>query len=166
MIKSFNIKFIFYLAGALIVSLIIFDFSSQTYQEQTLVPKLQELLPGQPFRDTLSQISFTYSSSVVSIETKGYYYFIEFFIRKFAHLSVYFILSFFVFNLLKFLTKKQATAILITAVFVALYAISDEIHQGFTGNRTPMVRDVVIDFIGGMLAIALTILFKKRKKHR
>ncbi|MFB6469097.1 VanZ family protein [Cytobacillus sp. Hz8] len=148
----------------MLVSLIIFDFSSQTYHEQTLVPSLEKWILGEPLKGPLSHISFSYGGSEVSIAAKGYYYFIEFFIRKFAHFSIYFILSFLVFSALSYLLKKRRSAILWTAFFIVLYASSDEIHQAFTGDRTPMVRDVVIDFIGGMMAIVLTLIFKRKRK--
>jgi VanZ family protein len=36
-----------------------------------------------------------------------------------------------------------------------LYAISDEIHQGFTPGRHPAATDVAIDAVGALLALAL-----------
>jgi hypothetical protein len=36
-----------------------------------------------------------------------------------------------------------------------LYAISDEIHQGFTPGRHPAATDVAIDTVGALLALAL-----------
>jgi hypothetical protein len=38
-------------------------------------------------------------------------------------------------------------------VLVVLYAIGDEIHQAFVPGRTPLVTDVAIDSIGGLLGI-------------
>jgi VanZ family protein len=38
-------------------------------------------------------------------------------------------------------------------VLVVLYAISDEIHQSFVPGRTPLVTDVAIDSIGGLLGM-------------
>ncbi|MEO8509650.1 MAG: VanZ family protein [Chloroflexota bacterium] len=35
-------------------------------------------------------------------------------------------------------------------VFVALYAIVDELHQSFVPGRTPMLMDVVIDSVSGL----------------
>jgi VanZ family protein len=36
-------------------------------------------------------------------------------------------------------------------VFVFLYGLSDEYHQTFTANRTPLFTDVLIDTVGGVL---------------
>ena len=36
---------------------------------------------------------------------------------------------------------------------VVLYAIGDEIHQAFVPGRTPLVTDVAIDALGGLLGI-------------
>lgn len=38
-------------------------------------------------------------------------------------------------------------------VVVVLYAIGDEIHQAFVPGRTPLVTDVAIDALGGLLGI-------------
>jgi VanZ family protein len=38
-------------------------------------------------------------------------------------------------------------------VLVVLYAISDEIHQSFVPGRTPLVTDVAIDSLGGLVGI-------------
>lgn len=38
-------------------------------------------------------------------------------------------------------------------VIVVLYAISDEIHQALVPGRSPLVTDVAIDALGGLLGI-------------
>lgn len=44
----------------------------------------------------------------------------------------------------------------------ALYAASDEWHQGFTPGREPTVMDWCIDMVGATLALALQILWQRR----
>ena len=38
-----------------------------------------------------------------------------------------------------------------------LYAISDEVHQVFVPDRTPMIQDVFIDSFGTIFGICITI---------
>ena len=48
-----------------------------------------------------------------------------------------------------------------------LYAISDEIHQGFIPGRTPQITDVMIDTMGVVLGmLCVLILFKIHKKYK
>lgn len=71
--------------------------SSMTYQQQTSVPILQQILPQKPFLNQLQKISFVYAGQVHSVETMGYYKLLEFFIRKLAHFTIYFLLGTFCF---------------------------------------------------------------------
>lgn len=75
------------LLGMLIVFL--FVSSSQSYEQQSLIPFLQHWLSSRPFEELLMGVHLSYGGGVVSIETLGYYYFIEFFIRKGAHFVVF-----------------------------------------------------------------------------
>jgi hypothetical protein len=51
-------------------------------------------------------------------------------------------------------------------VFVILYGISDEWHQAFVPNRSPDLRDVVADAVGGTLAqIALYINWGRARNN-
>lgn len=83
-------------------------------------------------------------------------------VRKFGHVSEYFIL----FNLMrwsisgtKFGTKYLA--LFISIVFSILYAMSDEWHQNFVPGRSASVQDVFIDSFGVILgAITYLILLK------
>lgn len=74
-----------YIPLALLVA-IIFISSSQSYEQQSIVPTLQQLLPNQPLYGFLSQFKIPYWGITVSVEERGYYYFLEFLIRKAAHL--------------------------------------------------------------------------------
>lgn len=47
-------------------------------------------------------------------------------------------------------------------VLTALYAATDEIHQGFTPGRQPTLMDWGIDVTGAMLALALQSLLLRR----
>ena len=52
------------------------------------------------------------------------------------------------------------------AVIGVLFSMSDEIHQRFVPGRSCEVRDIVIDSIGILCGILVTVLFLKRKKSK
>ena len=97
---------------------------------------------------------------------------LEFFIRKLAHFTEYFILGAFVLLAIVFglrarekSTYKGAFASVPICLF---YASTDEFHQGFVAGRSPQVRDVCIDTLGAALAAgvicAVIYMAGKRKK--
>lgn len=67
-----------YLYLSIFIMILLFISSSMTYKEQSSVPFLQKYLTSQPFKDILSQVSFSYGHSVISIKEVGYYKFVEF----------------------------------------------------------------------------------------
>lgn len=82
---------------------------------------------------------------------KAEIYFWEFLFKKSGHLFVYFVLTFiWLFTLTK---NKIADAL----IFSYAYAYTDEIHQLFVPGRTGLLRDVYIDLLGIILAIAIFV---------
>lgn len=138
-------------------ALVIFFFSSQTYDEQRLTfldrfntPFWYRMFDG---------ISFTYGGSGISVQLLGVGGFLEFFIRKAAHLTVYFVLGFLTIGLWNSFLKNRFLNVIVSIFCVAVYAGTDEYHQSFTGGRTPMWQDVVIDSFGGVLGILCFLFF-------
>jgi VanZ family protein len=83
----------------------------------------------------------------------------DFGIKKMAHVTEYFILSLLVYRSLRKSTKMSSkSAFFWTIVFCCVYATSDEIHQSFTPERTPAVRDVLIDTFGASIGAFLSSL--------
>lgn len=80
--------------------------------------------------------------------------FINFLLKKTAHMFVYGVLYLLV-NRAFMLTHHVAQKYrLVTAlVLTMLYAGSDELHQSFVANRTATFRDVGYDFLGAGIAI-------------
>ena len=81
----------------------------------------------------------------------------DFIVRKIGHMSV--------FGLLARLTARALTntthwpwkrIFAVSLIFTALYAASDEFHQSFTAGRVPAVHDIIIDGVGGWIALGLT----------
>ncbi|EUJ33196.1 VanZ family protein [Listeria floridensis FSL S10-1187] len=141
--------------------------SSQTYHEQSLVPFMDKILAGKPLEGLLSHVSFVYANEEVSIANLGYSKFLEFFIRKGAHFFTYFVMGASLFAGVRGLFGKNWSAFLVALPVPLLFAISDEIHQKFTGGRTPLVQDVVLDFtgacIGTLVCFWLLNVLRKRR---
>lgn len=149
----------------LFASLVVYS-SSQTYEQQTIVPLLDLVLAKEFLKNQLMWINFTYAGSPISIETKGYTGFIEFLMRKFAHLSLFFMISLFFCSFLNYLLRHLGVAVALTYIFVVSFAVLDEFHQFITGGRTPLVEDVILDTIGGMVGIAIYIIWRlTRSEH-
>ncbi|WP_218730174.1 VanZ family protein [Brochothrix thermosphacta] len=150
----------------LVIAGTIFYSSSQPYGKQTLIPVLETSLSTKPFEDVLMKVEFTYGSQPVSIAKGGYYHFIEFFIRKAAHFSIYFIMGMiYILILHSFRVKKQLIWVL-SPITLSLFAVTDEWHQSFTVDRTPLVSDVILDSIGALLGILLMIIILRIRKKR
>ena len=92
---------------------------------------------------------------------------IEHFIRKLAHFSIYTIMGILLMSLMLTYNLKTKNRIIISGVIGLIYAISDEIHQSFIPNRTPLIGDVFIDFSGVIVGILMVyIIFKQLKKEK
>ncbi|MGN0613815.1 MAG: VanZ family protein [Porcipelethomonas sp.] len=102
----------------------------------------------------IARIIFTgFSSMSVNVQniiTSG----LNHFIRKAAHLSVYFLLGASVYAAaVIFIRRYLAGGVISTAVCI-IYAALDEFHQSFVPGRTPLVRDIFIDTAGAVLGAA------------
>ncbi|OOM70197.1 VanZ family protein [Clostridium sp. BL-8] len=80
----------------------------------------------------------------------------NFAVRKCAHFLEYMVLALLAFNVfnLYFNVRK---VVVITIIFVFLYACSDEIHQLFVLGREGAIRDVIIDTFGGIVLILIRL---------
>jgi VanZ family protein len=91
---------------------------------------------------------------------------LTFLVRKSAHIFLYFLLGILTANLLASYELKVKLVYLYSLGFVALYAITDEIHQLFVAGRSGEVRDVLIDTVAGALGIALYLGLRKLHSTR
>lgn len=91
----------------------------------------------------------------------------EIFIRKIAHLFIYFILTLLIWRILKYQWKMSFNkAVVACFFFVLLYAISDEVHQYFVDDRAGEATDVLIDSVGSMFGIGAIVFLSKIKKKQ
>ena len=79
-----------------------------------------------------------------------------FYIRKFAHFFLYFVLAIFVFILLREFINIDYKLIFFTILICMLYATTDEIHQLFIVGRTGRIFDVIVDTSGATLSTMLS----------
>lgn len=146
---------------------VIFYSSGQPYEKQDIKPFLSGKMNLSFMEPLVSWISFTYHNSVVSIESHGIEGLIEFFIRKGAHVTVFFLLlCFFYLAIRKSSILSISGSLLFSFLLTVAYAILDEVHQGFTPNRTPYIGDIFLDSSGAFVAVCCTgfIALYKRKK--
>ena len=83
-------------------------------------------------------------------------------VRKGAHVGVYFILGLLVVSFINELYLFNYKTILIAGGVCLLYACSDEIHQLLVPGRSGQVKDVLLDFLGSLLAIISYYFIGKR----
>lgn len=74
-------------------------------------------------------------------------------VRKSAHFTLYFILGLLVISFLMEYMTLSWKSIIITIVFIFIYATTDEIHQLFISGRSGELLDVFIDTCGGIFSI-------------
>ena len=90
----------------------------------------------------------------------------QFVIRKLAHFTIYTIAGINIYGFVNTYNIKKKNKMLSTLIVGDVYAISDEIHQMFSGDRTPAIRDVVIDSCGTLFGICIFLIFYKIIKIR
>ncbi|WP_461213333.1 VanZ family protein [Lacticaseibacillus sp. GG6-2] len=154
---------------ALLVILTLFVSSSMTYREQTSIPFLQRYFPNQPGLHLLSKIHFQYAGEPVSVATSGYYAFVEFFMRKAAHVTTYFLIGVFGSLGLRAYVKPTWLRALLTVLSTCGLAALDEFHQMLTGDRQPTFDDVALDTIAALIGVVLVLVISAlwhRKSHR
>lgn len=76
-------------------------------------------------------------------------------VRKNAHFFIYFCLGIFALIALKLSGIKGYRSSLIALILCMIYAVTDEFHQLFVAGRGAQMKDVVIDWAGAALGIAI-----------
>lgn len=126
-----------------------------SYEQQTIVPALRNLLANKPFYHILSQIEVTYWGRTISVETRGYYYFVEFLIRKGFHFVGFGFIGILFYLFYRQFRFQFATIFAILTTFII--AAFDEFRQTFVDGRTGIFDDVLLDTVG---AVTFVFLFK------
>lgn len=95
----------------------------------------------------------------VILATGSYRVYIEYAVRKCAHMFIYFVLSI---NVMLLLFTYQKMSMIkrmsISIVICFLYACTDEFHQRFSAGRGSSFRDVLIDTSGAAFGLIAALL--------
>ncbi len=132
---------------------VIFIFSSQNGADssklsQGLTYKVVELIKGKDYPNEKKE---------EVVEKLGLI------VRKGAHFFVYFILAILVYILLNEFKLSSIKLIIYTILICMLYAITDELHQGFISGRAARVFDVFIDTCGATLSTIIMYSIRRLK---
>lgn len=141
-------KYIFFVVLALLIVVIA---SNMSYEQQTIIPELRTVLANKPFEEQLSKIHLTYWDRPISVETRGYFYFVEFLIRKGTHFAGYGIVGLLFYFFYRKLKWKLPVLIAIMTVF--FIASLDEFRQTFLPGRSGVFSDVMLDTAGAICFI-------------
>lgn len=134
--------------------------SSMTYEQQTIIPALEDILTSKPFEKQLSVLQIPYWDTVVSIEERGYFEFIEFLIRKLTHFVGFGCIALCIY----FAWGKRRFSAGVAIVGTALIALLDEFRQSFTPGRMMNGQDVLVDTAGAIVFVGVVVLVKKLQK--
>jgi VanZ family protein len=140
----------------LLLVAIIALFSSQPYKDQNVQPYLKKVVDENQLRESLPDVSFKYTDAVISAKETPFG-FVEFFIRKGMHVTLYGLLGLaglFAFRRVGF-----------SLLFVVVVASLDEWNQAMRGGRTGTPLDVGVDILGAVLVIGLYMLIQWRRTH-
>ncbi|MFD2761213.1 VanZ family protein [Lentibacillus juripiscarius] len=146
---------------------VIFYSSATPYEQQDVKPFMGRTFDLSFMAPYVDWIAFTYHHAEVSVAALGVEGFIEFFLRKGAHVGVFFILMCLFFIAIRQTTRLRLRAALAVSFFLtAAYAGMDEFHQSFTANRTPYAGDVLLDTAGALLAGILLVFFQRKRDKK
>lgn len=82
-------------------------------------------------------------------------------LRKIAHFSLYFLLGAGAMGFLLTTPLKKKYCFVLSLLFCALFAATDEYHQFLLGTRNGNALDVLLDSIGAMVGVSLLGVWRK-----
>jgi VanZ family protein len=138
-------RFAYYALPLLLWMALIFALSTDSGSTQTTNPIVHEILrkifPG-----------------VTTYLTEEQIHFIDFCLRKGAHIVEYTVLALFAFRAFRYGRQRfQNYMAYGPPLFSVCYAASDEFHQTFSALRGPAVSDVFIDAFGVLLGTFIAL---------
>lgn len=131
---------------------VVFSFSFQTYQQQSIMPLLRENISRERAKQLVPDVSFHYGNRLIEAK-RNPYGFMEFVFRKSAHLFVYAVLAASTALGLRGLGITGWRMALCALLLVFCAAAADEWNQLRHAGRTGAWVDVGIDFTGGCAGV-------------
>jgi VanZ family protein len=83
-------------------------------------------------------------------------------VKKGGHMTGYALLAAAYYHALSYQKKSARVCYFIAFCLAVVYAATDEWHQQFTPGRTPSIRDIGIDAMGGCIGLVLLSLIRLR----
>ncbi|WP_054706555.1 VanZ family protein [Bacillus sp. JCM 19041] len=164
MVRLFKIGMMFFLLGLAVF--LIAHSSSTSYANQDIRGLLSRVPLSWLERTSIADISFTYGGRQIGIAHSSVESFIEFFLRKAAHFFSFMVIGVLSCRLLAYFFRLHVTMIG-SVMIVFLYAVFDEYRQSLVPDRTPLIEDVILDTMGGLvgiLAVSLWVIFKRKRQ--
>ena len=99
-------------------------------------------------------------SKIKTMNTTSKLYYIEKLhpiIRKLAHFSIYMVVGFSLMGFMCTFDMRNIYKLISSFGIGVIYAVTDEIHQGFVPGRGPSIKDVFIDSAGVLTGIFILI---------
>ncbi len=152
-------KYVLFILPVLLWTVVIFNFSSQPYKEQSIQPFLKENFTKEQFREKLPNVTLRYRTSEINAKQSPFQ-FIEFLFRKGAHLFIYGMLAVLAFIAMHPYKEKTFAKVILILLFVALVAMTDEWNQSTSQMRTGAIQDVGIDLLGATIGLMLIISWR------
>ena len=137
------IKKILLWCAVIFISLQIFGFSSKTAEESS---GTSEKIARQVI-EVINNVK-----KIDDLKKEEIFHTVHFLIRKSAHFAEFALLTLFVFFLVQSYGLKKINCAAISLVYCLIFASTDEIHQLYVNGRSGQVRDVLIDFCGGIFS--------------
>lgn len=90
----------------------------------------------------------------------------QFIVRKLAHFTIYTIAGINLYGFINTYNIENKYKMIGALLVGIIYATSDEIHQMFSGGRTPAVMDVFIDSCGVLFGVNMFLITNKIIKNK
>ena len=147
---NIKIKRILFAVLIIINCIVIFNFSAQDSEKSSETSGV-----------IVDRVVNTISSVNKKVKKETLRDVVSFYTRKTAHFSIYALLGIWLINEANTFDISKKRKVLISVIFGLLYAMSDEFHQSFVGERSPEINDVFIDTLGFVFGIMVVILVIK-----
>lgn len=148
----------------LLMGAVVFYFSSQSYKEQTIVPFLERHIDAGTLQHVFPKVEFKYGTTRFNSQTKPYQ-FLEFLLRKTAHLTMYGLFGIMGYIALLPYRMSRLSRFLSSCSLLVGIAILDEWNQSSRALRTGSPKDVLIDLTGGVIGMAAILLLLQKNRR-
>ncbi|WP_420852136.1 VanZ family protein [Paenibacillus hamazuiensis] len=139
----------------------IFYLSSQPFSDQTMLPFLQKHIPQYRLSQALPNVTVIYGK--YNIPAKRYpYQFVQFILRKTAHLIMYFTLATLLYVATIPYKLRRGIRFFMVIALVGGVAALDELYQSTNFLRTGSIQDVGLDLVGGVIGLLISMAIFRR----